>query len=75
MFDTQSLLKSLRDADIPDDHKNAFLLMATLDGGVKGIFTTKINSVWQIDSIVTVSRTNNDRPIKVEGGVQVKATW
>jgi len=69
-FDTQSLVKALHDADIPDDHKNAFVLMATLDGGVKGVFTTKIGQHWEIDSVVSVNRTK-----KIEGGVQVKATW
>lgn len=74
IFDNKSLndalTKALTDSGIPDDHKNAFAIVATTSGGVKGVLTTKVNNVWQIDSVVSV---NHDK--KVDAGVQVKATW
>ncbi len=74
IFDNKSLndalTKALTDSGVPDNHKNAFAIVATTSGGVKGVLTTKVNNVWQIDSVMVVSHEK-----KVEGGVQVKATW
>lgn len=74
IFDNKSLndalTKALTDSGVPDDHKNAFAIVASTGGGVKGVLTTKVNNVWQIDSVVAVS---HDK--KVEGGVQIKASW
>lgn len=55
--------------DIPADKRNAFVLVVTTDGA-KAVLTTKVNDVWQIDSMVSV-----DRGGHVEGAVAVKATW
>lgn len=74
IFDSKSLnaavTKQLADANIPEDHHNAFALIATTSGGVKGVLTTKINDVWQVDSVFAI-----DGQKKFEGGIQVKATW
>lgn len=73
IFDSKSLHDAvaiaLKDADVPDDHKNAFAVIATTSG-VKAVLSTKVNDVWQVDTVVSVSGQK-----KVEGGVQVKATW
>lgn len=74
IFDSKSLAdavaKSLADANVPDAHQNAFALVATTSGGVKGVLTTKINNVWQIDSVFSVGHDKH-----FDGGVQIKATW
>lgn len=74
IFDSHSLesavAKQLADAGVPDDHHNAFAIVATTSGTVKGVLSTKINDVWQVDSVFTVAKGQH-----VEGGVQVKATW
>lgn len=73
IFDSKSLhdavAGALTDADIPADHHNAFAVIAT-QAGVKGVITTKINNVWQIDAVINVSGQK-----KVEGGIELKATW
>lgn len=73
IFDSKSLhdavTQQLKDANIPDDHTNAFALIATT-AGVKAVLTTKVGQHWQIDSVVGV-----DSMKKVEGGVQVRASW
>jgi hypothetical protein len=73
IFDSKSLhdavATSLADAGIPEDHKNAFAVIATT-AGVKGVLTTKINDVWEVDTVFSVNSQKH-----VEGGVQVKATW
>ncbi len=74
IFDNQSLSTAIatqiKDAGIPDDHHNAFALIGTTSGGVKGVLTTKVGDHWQVDSMFAV------KPDKTfEGGVQVKATW
>lgn len=73
IFDSKSLhdavAQSLKDAEIPDDHRNAFAVIAT-QAGVKGVITTKINNVWQVDAVISVTGQK-----KVEGGVQIKASW
>ena len=74
VFDSKSLneaiTKQIKDAGIPDDHKNAFALIGTTAGGVKGVLTTKIGGHWQVDSMFAVTPSK-----KFEGGVQLKATW
>ena len=74
IFDSKSLndaiTKQLNDSAIPADHRNAFAIIATSDGTVKGVLSTKVNTHWEIDSIFSVAP---GKPI--EGGVQVKATW
>lgn len=74
IFDSKSLndaiVSQLKDAGVPDDHKNAFVIMGTTAGGVKGVLTTKVGDHWQVDSMFAVA---HDKPI--EGGVQIKATW
>lgn len=74
VFDSASLheavTKALVDEKIPDDKHNAFVLVATTGGGVKAVLTTKINHVWEIDSVVAVSKGK-----KPEGGIAVRATW
>ena len=74
IFDSKSLNdavnKQIHDAGIPDDHHNAFAIIGTTSGGVKGVLTTKINNVWQVDSVFAVAKGQ-----KFEGGVQIKATW
>lgn len=73
IFDTRSLhdavTKQLTEAWIPEGHSNAFAVIATT-GGVKAVLSTRINNVWQVDSVVNVSSQG-----KVDGGIQVKATW
>lgn len=74
IFDNASLNaainSSLKDAGIPDDHKNAFVVTATAGGGVKGVLATKVGSHWEVDSMFGVS---HDK--QIDGGVSVKATW
>lgn len=74
LFDPASLhaavTAQLAAADVPADHRHAFVLVATTTGGVKGILTTKIDDVWSIDAAFGV---HTGSPI--EGGIQVKATW
>jgi hypothetical protein len=77
MFDPASLhtaiAQQLADANVPADHRHAFVLVATTTGGVKGVkgvLTTKIDDVWSIDAAFGV---HTGSPI--EGGIQVKATW
>lgn len=74
IFDSHSLneaiAQQLADANIPADHHNAFALIGTTSGGVKGVLTTRINDVWQVDSMFSVAHGK-----KFEGGIQVKATW
>jgi len=74
IFDSKSLndamTKQLADAAIPANHRNAFAIVATSDGTVKGVLTTKVNEHWEIDSIFSITP---GKP--VEAGLQVKATW
>lgn len=74
IFDSKSLhdavTQQLKDADIPDDHKNALSLIATT-AGVKAVLSTKVGSHWQVDTVLNWSAPEK----KIEGGVQVKATW
>jgi hypothetical protein len=74
MFDRYALnaavAQQLADAGIPDGHKNAFALVATADGRVKGVYSAKIGDVWEIDSVVSVGKGEG-----FNGGVQVKASW
>lgn len=73
IFDNQSLQAAvatqLKDAGIPDGHKNAFALIATTSG-VKAVVSLRVNDVWQIDSVVNVSDQK-----KIEGGISIKASW
>lgn len=74
IFDSKGLnaavSQQIKDAGIPDDHKNAFAIIGTTDGGVKGVLTTKVGEHWQIDQVFSVAKDK-----KFEGGVQIKATW
>ena len=74
VFDSKSLndaiAKQITDAGIPADHKNAFAIIGTTAGGVKGVLTTKVGDHWQVDSMFAVAPGT-----KFEGGVQLKATW
>lgn len=73
IFDSASLhdavAQSLKDAKIPDDHANAFAVIAT-KAGVKGVLTTKVGNHWEISSVIGI-----DGQKHVDGGVEVKATW
>lgn len=73
MFDNASLNaavnKTLKDANVDSEHRNAFVLVAT-GAGAKAVLTTKVGDHWQIDSMVSI-----DRDKHIEGGVEVKATW
>lgn len=74
IFDSKSLhdaiTQQIKDAGIPDDHHNAFALIGTTSGGVRGVLTTKVGNHWQVDSMFAVSPDK-----KFDGGVQLKATW
>ena len=74
IFDGTSLeaavAHSLADARIPVDHTHAFALVATTGGGIKAVLSTRINDIWQVDTVVNVQKGQ-----RVEGGVQVKASW
>lgn len=74
IFDSKTLhdaiAQQIKDAGIPDDHKNAFAIVGTTAGGVKGVLTTKVGDHWQVDSMFAVG---HDKTF--EGGIQVKATW
>lgn len=73
IFDTASLntavKAALKEADVPDDHKNAFAVVATTNG-LKGVLSTRINDIWHVDTVIMI-----DRQRHVDGGVSVKATW
>ena len=73
IFDSKSLhdavTTELKASGVPDDHKNAFSLVATTSG-VKAVLSTKIGDHWEVASVIGV-----DTKKHVEGGVEVKATW
>lgn len=73
IFDSKSLHDAvstqLKESNIPDDKKNAFALVAT-KSGVKAVLSTRVNNVWEIDSVIGV-----DNQKHVDGGIEVKATW
>lgn len=77
IFDSASLSsvvkRTLADADIPAEHRHAFLLSATTQNGgtVKGVFVTKgADDLWELDTYVSIAR-----HASVEAGVQFKASW
>ncbi len=65
-----AVTKALADADIPADHKNAFVVVATTDGTIKGVYSSRVGKIWQIDTMFKIGK---DTP--KEAGVSVKATW
>lgn len=76
LFDAASLESrvraTLKAADIPPDHRHAFVLAGTTAGGgeVKGVFATKVGDDWQLDSYLSVGKT-----APLEAGVQFKGSW
>lgn len=66
----QAIDRALHEANVPPGHSNAFALIATSDGRVKAVFSTKIGNVWTVDSVVSAARGAG-----LEAGVTVKATW
>jgi len=74
VFDGASLAAAVTDtlaaAKIPADHTHAFALMATMDGQVKAVLSTKIDATWQIDAVIDYQPSAG-----ISGGVQIKATW
>ena len=74
LFNDQALgaavAHELAAAQIPADHRNAFALVATTSGGVKGVLTTRVNDIWEIDAVFAVAKGH-----PFEGGVQIKASW
>jgi hypothetical protein len=74
IFDSQSLANavasSLAGAGVPSDHKNAFVLVATTEGGVQATFSTRVGDGWNVELIGRASKWS-----KIEGGVQVVKTW
>jgi hypothetical protein len=59
---------SLLAADL-GTNKNAFVLVATVDG-VKGVLSTKVNEHWTVSAMFDV-----DRQAHVSGGLEIKASW
>ncbi len=74
MFDGKSLHDAVNAAlaaeGVPDG-KNAFVIAAT-KGGLKGVYSHKVNDVWTVDGYFTVAgKSKKD----LDGGVSVKAVW
>ena len=74
MFDAVALQsavsKALTDAHVAPGHTNAFALVVTSDRRVQAVLSTKVNDVWEIDSVITAGV-----GVPLEAGVMVKATW
>jgi len=73
LSDLESIVKDmLEEADMPADHRYAFVLVATTanEGTAKGVFVSKFNDVWSLDTYVSVGRT-----APLEAGVVLKASW
>ena len=74
IFDSKSLnaavTEQLAAANIDPTHTNAFALVATTGGGVRAVLSTKIGNIWQVDTVLRVAHGT-----KIEGGVQIRATW
>lgn len=75
LFDPASLhtavAQALADAQIPAGDTHALALVATTDGGIKAVISTRVGeSPWQIDLIASVQKGH-----PIEGGIQVKASW
>jgi hypothetical protein len=74
MFDAGSLhaavVQALADAAIPEGDTHALALVATTDGRVQAVISTRFGGAWQIDLVAAVQKGH-----PIEGGVQVKASW
>jgi hypothetical protein len=74
VFDQASLdakvHQALVEAKVPADADGAFVVVATTSGGVRGVLATKINNVWEVDSVLGWKKGEG-----VDGGFAVKATW
>ena len=74
IFDTFSLERAvtaaLQDANVPAGHTKAFALVATPDGGVKAVLSTKLGDVWEVDAVFNAGKSG-----AIDAGVAVKATW
>lgn len=74
IFDTASLNAALKaqlaDAQVPADYTHAFVFLATPTGGIKGAYTTRLGSIWELDTVFSV-----DMHGAFDGGVLLKAVW
>lgn len=74
IFDSQSLAgavaKTLDGAGVTPDHRNAFALVATIDGGVQGALATRVGDGWSVALVGGVSKGR-----QFAGGVEVVRTW
>lgn len=74
VFDAASLhagiAQAMAAADVDPTHTNAFILVGTINGGISGVYSHKINDVWQIGALFGVAK--GEQP---SVGFEVKATW
>jgi hypothetical protein len=66
----QAVTQALHDADVPADHRNAFLVVATSDGTIKGVYSSRLDHRWQVETYFKIGKDT-----AAEAGVSVKATW
>lgn len=74
MFDGKSLHDAVNAALKSEgiaEGKNAFVVAAT-KGGLKGVYSHKVNNVWTVDSYFSVAGTTKPA---IDAGVSVKAVW
>lgn len=72
MFDPQALHSAVTEAldKAPEGHRNAFVVVATTNGGVQAVLAHQVNDNIEIEAIWGL----NERH-KPEGGLAVRATW
>lgn len=74
IFDRASLQedvhRALVEANVPADDDNAFVLVATTGGGVRGVLAVKVKDMWQIDTVLAYKKGEG-----IDAGIAVKASW
>ena len=74
IFDQTSLDKQIHEAlvaaKVPAGDDNAFVLLGTTGGGVRGVLAVKVNNIWEVDTVLAWQKGQT-----LEGGFAVKASW